>query len=101
MRDVLGRRLPLPVLDKSFPYWYGDTADAILAARAKEQKDAPKRGSKRRSSSSRSSTPLNGPPDLIKRIRRLERNLPRRKTHAARLRIENELKKLKAELESK
>lgn len=103
-RDLFGRRFPPPILDRRAPFWNGSTAEDILAQRLIEreheaQQKASKRRANRRSTSRTSKPSVEGPPpDLIKRLRRLERNVQRRKTLAARQRLEIEIRELKTQL---
>jgi hypothetical protein len=103
-RDLFGRRFPPPILNRRAPFWNGSTAEDILAQRLIEreheaQQKASKRRANRRSTSRTSKPSVEGPPDLIKRLRRLERNVQRRKTLAARQRLEIEIRELKAQLD--
>lgn len=103
-RDLFGRRYPPAILDRRAPYWQGSTAEVILENRIKDREaeaieKASKRRSKARSTFQTSKPSSNSSSDLLRRIRRLERNLPKRKTLVARQRIELEIAQIKRDLE--
>lgn len=83
------------ISDESAPYFQGDTAEKILESR---QKKSRKGGKKRRKRSKSSSSGEPHEKKLQKTLRRLERNLPKRKTLAARQRLAQRIKDLKKQL---
>jgi hypothetical protein len=81
-------------IDRSAPFWRGDTAERILEQRLIERANNPR--GRRRSSGPR--TPRTPSDERTRTLKRLERALIRRKTLAARQRVEQRIKDLRHEL---
>lgn len=92
------RLVPPPVdgiADDDAPHWRGDTARRIVRRRLREIAERPPRARRSRRNAAGRST---GGDPRTRELRRLERNLPRRKTLAARQRIAARIAELKREL---
>lgn len=99
-------------LNKQAPFWKGDTAEKIIAARRAERAAEVEarrvarasrggRGTRGRTSTKgpASSAGVGAPAPAARRLRRLERALGRRKTLAARQRVQARIDALRKELE--
>lgn len=94
------RLAPEPVnglVDSDAPFWRGDTAERVLEERLASRPQKVHKGSKSRRRSSRTSSSP-GEKDPLRELRRLERVLPRRKTLAARQRLQMRIDQLRKEL---
>lgn len=100
-------RIPLPspngVIDEDAPHWKGDTAEELLHRRRIQKQQQKKRTRKSKAKSSRGkSRRVSADPETDderrKVIRRLERVLPKRKTLAAKQRLEQRIEQLRAEI---
>lgn len=95
------RLAPKPVnglVDSDAPYWRGDTAERVLEERLASRPQKVHKGPKSRHISSRTRTSSPQGKDPLRELRRLERALPRRKTLAARQRLQMRIDQLRKEL---
>ena len=102
MKRKSSRLVPRPengLVDPDAPFWRGDTAERVLKQRLEEARAKSlnrRKGPKSARRSARASSP--GEKDLRRELRRLERALPRRKTLAARQRLQMRIDQLRKEL---
>lgn len=100
-RTTRGRVSPAPKngrIDRDAPFWSGDTAENLIERRIAER---PVRSTRARRTSTRARSdrePLSGDAAALKTLRRLERNVSRRKTLAARVRLQQRIDLLRSEL---
>lgn len=88
-------------VDDDAPHWRGDTAERIVRRRRKsirEDEKAAKASKKTRARGSKRSRTKADPNDPQRRLKRLERNIKRRKTLAARQRLQKQIDELRREL---
>lgn len=80
------------LINRHAPFWLGDTAEGVLQRRLEERlREQKAKRARRGKRSARVTTPQ-------RELRRLERNLQRRKTAEARARIAQRIKALRREL---
>lgn len=86
------------IVDEDAPFWKGDTADRIIAKRVKDNAEKAKH-KRTRSRRSKNRPAENRQDEGLRTLRRLERVLPKRKTLAARQRIQQRIDALTKELD--